>query len=63
MGFGRNHAGPASQTMAQHHFTIGPMFLGSGLSFSCCRVAPLIATCAYVLKGVSLTILYYILVE
>ena len=26
-------------------------------------MAPLIATCAYVLEGVSLTILYYILVE
>ena len=32
--------------------------------FNCCRVTPLIATCVYVLKGVSLTILYlYILVK
>ena len=25
-GFGWNNVGPASQTVAQHHFTIGPMY-------------------------------------
>ena len=33
-GFGWNSVGPASQTVAQHYFTVGPMYRypGSGLS-------------------------------